>query len=62
MGDRQVISQVLAAQRDWLATVRAKNFHALLKGMTDDILAIHPNRGTVRGIDELCADFEHFFI
>ena len=62
MDDREVKSQVLAAQRDWLAAVRAKNISALLKRVTDDIVVTHPDGRTGRGIDELRADFERFFI
>ena len=31
MGDREVMSQVLATQRDWLAAVRAKNHRRTLE-------------------------------
>ena len=62
MDDREVISQGLAAQRDWLAAVRAENITAILKTIPYDIVVIHRNGRTVRGIDELCADFERFFI
>ncbi len=61
MDAQEVMSHVLAAQRDWLAAVRAKNINALLKRVMDDIVVIHPNGRTVRGIDELRADFERFF-
>src|SRR5258707_415206 len=61
MDAQEVMSHVLAAQRDWLAAVRAKNINALLKRVTDDIVIIHSNGRTVRGIDELRADFERFF-
>ncbi len=61
MDPQEAMSQVPAAQRDWLAAVHAKNINALLKRVTDDIVVIHPNGWTVRGIDALRADFERFF-
>jgi hypothetical protein len=50
---QEAVSGVLAAQRDWLAAVRAKNIDALMLRVTDDIAVIHPNGKTVRGADEL---------
>jgi|SRR6266852_5937602 len=59
--DQDAVSQVLKAQRDWLAAVRGKNIDALVRSVTDDIVVIHPNGKTIRGTEELRADFERFF-
>jgi ketosteroid isomerase-like protein len=58
---QEAASGVLTAQRDWLAAVRTKNIDALMRMVTDDIAVIHPNGKTIRGADELRADFERFF-
>ncbi len=58
---QDAIQNVLAAQRDWLDAVRTKNIHVLMKTVTEDIVVIHPNGKTVRGADDLRADFERFF-
>jgi len=58
---QETVSGVLVAQREWLAAVRAKDIDALMRRVTDHIAVIHPNGKTVRGADELRADFERFF-
>jgi ketosteroid isomerase-like protein len=58
---QEAVPQVLAVQRDWLAAVRAKNIDAIVQSVTQDIVVIHPNGKTVRGVEELRADFQRFF-
>ena len=58
---QETVPGVLVAQREWLAAVRAKDIDALMRRVTDHIAVIHPNGKTVRGADELRADFERFF-
>lgn len=55
------VSQVLATQREWLTAMAEKDISQLLSMVTDDILVVHPNGKTVRGSDELRADFSRFF-
>jgi uncharacterized protein (TIGR02246 family) len=58
---QDAISQVRAAQREWIQAIREKNTSRLLDMVTKDILVIHPNGKIVRGVDELHADFKRFF-
>jgi uncharacterized protein (TIGR02246 family) len=58
---QEAVAEVRATQRDWLAAMREKNINALMQRVTDDIVVIHPNGKTVRGTEELRADFERFF-
>jgi len=61
MRPSQEANDIKKLQAAWIDALKAADIECLMRMVTDDVVATHPNGKTTRGKQELADDFRRFF-